>query len=84
MMGIEKDGVIIKMKEGKNTYGIATGVDIDIPMLKMITATSVNMVIVEIKEDEMKSPPSTSGKVQKDLKPPPSTSGKSNSCYYYC
>ena len=84
MMGIEKDGVIIKTKEGKNTYGIATGVDIDIPMLKMITATSVNMVIVEIKEDELKSVPSTSGKVQKDLKPPPSTSGKSNSCYYYC
>ena len=82
MMGIEKDGVIIKTKEGKNTYGIATGVDIDIPMLKMITATSVNMVIVEIKEDKLKSVPSTS-KVQKDLKPPPSTSGKSNSCYYY-
>ena len=32
-MGIEKDGLIIKTKEGKNTYGIATGIDIDIPML---------------------------------------------------
>ena len=34
MMGIEKDGIILKTNEERKTYGIASGLEINIPMLK--------------------------------------------------
>ena len=63
MIGIEKDRIIIRMKDGKKTYGIATGLNIDIPMLSVIDATLVNMVVVDIQEAQQSPAPSTSGKL---------------------
>ena len=34
-MGIEKDGIVIKTKDGIKTYGIASGLSIDVPMLSI-------------------------------------------------
>lgn len=65
-MGIEKDGLLIKTKDGIKTYGIASGLSIDVPMLNYIEATIVNMVVVQIQ--------------QKQKEPAPSTSSKLNSC----
>ena len=67
IMGIEKDRIIIRTKDGMKTYGIATGLNIDIPMLSIIDATLVNMIVVDIQEAQQS--------------PAPSTSGKLNSCY---
>ena len=66
MMGIEKDGLLIKTTDGIKTYGIASGLSIDVLMLNYIEATIVNMVVVEIQ--------------QKQKEPAPSTSSKLNSC----
>ena len=63
MMGIEKDGIIIKTKDGKKTYGIATGLNVDIPMLSFIEATIINMVVVQIQKAQQEPAPSTSGKL---------------------
>ena len=63
IMGIEKDGIIIRTKDGKQTYGIATGLNIDIPMLSFIDATLVNMIVVDIQEAQQSPAPSTSGKL---------------------
>ena len=68
MMGIKKDGIVIKTQDGKKTYGVATGLNVDIPMLSFIEATIINMVVVEIQ------------KAQRE--PEPTTSGKLNSCCY--
>ena len=66
-MGIEKDGIIIRTEDGKKTYGIATGLNIDIPMLSLIEATLVNMIVVDIQKAQQN--------------PAPSSSGEANSCY---
>ena len=50
MIGIEKDGIIIKSQKGLQTYGIAGELNIHIPMLTMIEATVVNMVVVQIQK----------------------------------
>ena len=62
-MGIEKDGIIIRTKDGKQTYGIATWLNIDIQMLSFIDATLVNMIVVDIQEGQQSPAPSTSGKL---------------------
>ena len=63
MMGIEKDGIIIKTKDGKKTYGVATGLNVDILMLSFIEATIINMVVVQIQKAQQEPAPSTSGKL---------------------
>ena len=63
MMGIEKDGIIIKTKDGKKAYGIATGLNVDIPMLSFIEVTIINMVVVQIQKAQQEPAPSTSGKL---------------------
>ena len=69
-MGLEKDGIIIKTNKERKTYGIASGLDINIPMLTLVKATIVNMMVVFIEEEEKDNAV-------------PSTSGQLNSCYYY-
>ena len=61
MTGIEKDGIILKANGERKTYGIASGFEINIPMLKLVTATVVNMVVVNIEEEKDKPVASTSG-----------------------
>ena len=45
----------------KEKHGIASGLEINIPMLKLVTATVVNMVVVNIEEEKDKPVASTSG-----------------------
>ena len=61
MMGIEKDGIIQKTNGQRKTYGIASGLEMNIPMFKLVKATVVNMVVVNIKEEKDKPVASTSG-----------------------
>ena len=61
MRGIEKDGIILKTNGERKTYGIARGLEINIPMLKLVTATVVNMVVVNIEEEKDKPVANTSG-----------------------
>ena len=60
-MGIEKDGIILKTNGERKPYGIASGLEINIPMLKLVKATVVNMVVVNIEEEKDKPVASTSG-----------------------
>ena len=61
MMGIEKDGIILKTNGERKTYGIASGLEINIRMLKLVKATVVNMVVVNIEEEKDKPVASTIG-----------------------
>ena len=63
MMGIEKDGIIIKTKDGKKTYGVVTGLNVDILMFSFIEATIINMLVVQIQKAQQEPVPSTSGKL---------------------